>query len=50
MTVRKEGFLQHFLGLRLGGRQEAGSEARRGEDGDADFLHREILAEAGRGP
>ena len=30
---------QHLLGLRLGGRQESGAEARGGEDGDADGGH-----------
>ncbi len=31
---------QHLLGLRLGGRQEAGSQSRGGKDGDADGRHR----------
>ena len=31
---------QHLLGLRLGGRQEAGSQSRGGKNGNADGRHR----------
>ena len=40
---------QHFLRLGLGGRQEAGAEAGRGEDGDANLGHADSVADEGHG-